>query len=609
MEELVGLWWHGWLTRLATKPSSTAAVALADMAGELGLLFRALGGAHGLRVDATSERSHGARRAWIERLAGVREKCALASVDAQALRLPAVLDAYPDAALNRALYRWLTALCAVAPASGTWLQRNQQGSRFLLGHCAGLAQVYRDLVAAELQRRPAPRDLPSDEARLESALRAALVEPGSQSILPASGRPHEPMLLWLSPDGAGPLGMAPALAEPLPEHRPASSMQEDRKRRQTQEAELPERDGGLLIFRPESIFSWAEYAKVQHEVQENEDEDLAKAADDLDSLSVSDVQRAVAKSLRMNLDRAPRSESLAEPSNPAFQLPEWDYRKSSLKPGHCTVRLQPLPDATATATALPERLRQDQRRLHRQLAALRPERQVRRRQVQGDDLDLDACVRWHTESATGQQDCYQAVRRQQRDLSCLLLADLSLSTEATIAKELRVIDVIRDSLLLFAESLTVTRDRFAMYGFHSRLRHDVRLSELKRFDQNYDARVRARIAEVKPAFYTRMGAAIRYASHLLGAEASRVRLLLILTDGKPNDSDEYEGRYGVEDTRHALQEARRMGLHPFCVTVDQSGQDYLPHLFGKHGYTIVQRPAELPRRLALLYAQLTSTLF
>jgi nitric oxide reductase NorD protein len=367
---------------------------------------------------------------------------------------------------------------------------------------------------------------------------------------------------------------------------------------------MPERPGGLMLFRPESIFSWSEYAKVQHDVQENEEEDLARAADDLDTLSVSDDQRSVARALRMNLDRAARAEDAAlAVATPAILLPEWDYKRQALLPDHCSLRIS-TPD-NVSACELPERLRQEQRRLHHQLALLNPERQVRRRQSHGDEIDLDALIRARTDAGSGQQDCYQQVRRNQRDLSCLLLADLSLSTEAAISEELRVIDVIRDSLSLFAESLSETRDRFALYGFSSRQRHAVSMVELKRFDEGFDANIRGRIAQIKPAFYTRMGAAIRQSSALLAKEKSRERLLLILTDGKPNDNDYYEGRYGIEDTRYALSEARKQGLRPFCVTVDQTAEDYLPHIFGKHSFTIVKRPAELPRRLALLYAQLT----
>src|SRR5690606_35967150 len=142
----------------------------------------------------------------------------------------------------------------------------------------------------------------------------------------------------------------------------------------------------------------------------------------------------------------------------------------------------------------------------------------------------------------------------------LLLADLSLSTDAWINNEERIIDVIRDSLFLFSESLAGTGDRFGLYGFSSRHRAHVRLQHIKAFEEKYDGRVRGRSAAITPGFYTRMGAAIRHATSLLARQAANRRLLLILTDGKPNDLDHYEGRYGIEDTRHAIGEARKQGL-------------------------------------------------
>ena len=119
-------------------------------------------------------------------------------------------------------------------------------------------------------------------------------------------------------------------------------------------------------------------------------------------------------------------------------------------------------------------------------------------------------------------------------------------------------------------------------------------------------RVRARIAALKPGFYTRLGAAIRHVSARLADEPSRTRLLLVLTDGKPNDLDHYEGRYGIEDTRHAIQAARHSGVRPFCVTVDRKARDYLPYLFGANAWMLVRHADELPARLPLLYARLTS---
>ena len=117
---------------------------------------------------------------------------------------------------------------------------------------------------------------------------------------------------------------------------------------------------------------------------------------------------------------------------------------------------------------------------------------------------------------------------------------------------------------------------------------------------------RGRIGALKPGFYTRIGAGIRYATQILAKRPESLKLLLILSDGKPNDVDHYEGRYGIEDTRMSLNAARQEGVRPFCVTIDKEGQGYLPHLFGPAGYTILRKPSELPARLPLLYAQLTS---
>jgi nitric oxide reductase NorD protein len=103
-----------------------------------------------------------------------------------------------------------------------------------------------------------------------------------------------------------------------------------------------------------------------------------------------------------------------------------------------------------------------------------------------------------------------------------------------------------------------------------------------------------------------MGAGIRYATDLLEDQPAGRRLLLLLSDGKPNDLDRYEGRHGIEDTRHAVRQARRLGLQPFCVTIDEKGNDYLPHLFGSDGYVVIRRPTDLPARLPLLYARLTA---
>jgi nitric oxide reductase NorD protein len=190
-------------------------------------------------------------------------------------------------------------------------------------------------------------------------------------------------------------------------------------------------------------------------------------------------------------------------------------------------------------------------------------------------------------------------------LSCLLLADLSLSTDAWVSGNQRVIDVIRDSLMLFAEALSATGDQFGLYGFSSQRRESVRFHRIKEFNAPWDAIARGRVASLRPGFYTRIGAAVRHATRILEKQQSATRVLLVLTDGRPHDIDYYEERYGIEDTRMSVMEAKQKRIQPFCVTIDREGSHYLPHMFGVNGFTVLRRPEELSRRLPMLYAQLT----
>lgn len=608
MEEFVGGLWHRFITRAAEPEYPAAAVTLAEVEAMAGVLFRALGGDPGLRVAAAGERAHGARRGWLQRLAGSGERVAQAARDSQTLTLPPRLAVFPDKALNRDLYLWLIALAAAYPADGDGLLANQQATRLVLQRYPGLAGRYRRLVAACLKQRPAPERLPADAAAREAAIRRALQAPGSVAALPPGRWPPQPVPLWLRP--ADP-ATAPPRAAPDGEQGEAggNAGEASRQRQQAERVALPDgRDGFMLPFRAESLLSWAEYVRVHRPLDDDDNPDAARAARDMDSLAVARGGAAPASKVRFDLDLP--SESLDDrPLGPGILLPEWDWRRRQLIQDHC--RIQPMTARAAPLLALPERLRRDARRLRAQFAALTPGRRWLRNQPQGEEIDLDACVRAQADRRAGQHGLesggYRAMERRERDLACLVLADLSLSTDAWVSDDARVIDVIRDSLMLFAEALSATGDPFGLYGFSSLRRDNVRFHGLKEFGDRHDDRVRGRIAALKPGYYTRMGAAIRFASRILAEQPQALRLLLILSDGKPNDLDHYEGRHGIEDTRMSLVEARKLGLRPFCVTIDREAAGYLPHLFGPDGYLIVRRPEELPRRLPALYAQLTGT--
>jgi nitric oxide reductase NorD protein len=608
VEEFVGQLWHRLITRAARRSYPEAVVTLETVGHGAGILFRALGGDGGLRIEAGDATASGARRSWLARIAGTRRTVELAWRDDQALRLPARIDCFPDRALNRDLYLWLAALAARPEPAGDWFAGSQQRTRAVLEAYPGLRARYRRLVDAHLAGRSAPARLPPDEAAQEHAIRSALREPGSVPVLPACRRPPQPVLLWLHP--AAPVVSATAAdadSAAAARDTPVRALQEQRRRRAERVAQ-PDTDRGLVTVRMENIFTWGEYARVDRAGEDNEDlQEAADAAASIDTFSVTRDGRTRAARLRFDLD-LPAAECDDRPLGAGILLPEWDYRTRRLQPDRC--RVQPLLAARAAPCALPARLRRTAARLRAQFRQLAPARCWLSGQPDGAEPDLEAWLRFRAErggrQAVAGDRLYRDMRNGSRDLACLLLADLSLSTDSWVNDTARVIDVIRDSLWLFAESLSATGDRFAMYGFSSRRRDPVRVHQLKTFDEPYNARVCGRIGAIRPGYYTRMGAAVRHASRLLADQVASRRLLLLLTDGKPNDLDHYEGRYGVEDTRHALQQARESGLQPFCVTIDRKAGDYLPYLFGSNSYVVIHRPSQLPRALPSLYARLTA---
>ncbi len=618
MEEWVGGIWHRLVTRSAGGHHPDAVVYLAEMERPLGILYRAFGGDRGHRVGGAALDRHHGRRRWLQRLAGSGERVALASVENDTLRLPASIDCFADRELNRDLYLWLAALAACAAKipspHGGWLARNQQATKDALVRFPGLAGRYRRLVAAHLAQRLAPDALPLEEAAQENAIRAALLDPGSVAQMPTGrrkARPLQPVMLWLSPlshDAAqtsensplpAPDGAAAQAAE-------SDSAEETEHKHRAERVDLPQpKSPFILMFRAESLPTWGEYVHVNRALDDEPDPYAKVAARDLDRLSLARGGAPTRSKVKFDLD-LPSDSSDDLRLGEGIPLPEWDYRQGLLLPGH--VRLQPMQAREASPAALPGHLASPARRLRNRFAALVDSRRWQRGQSDGDEIDLDACIRYFADRRTGVTPApglYCARRPLDRDLACLLLADLSMSTDAWVSNAHRVIDVVRDAAFLFCEALTATGDRFGVYGFSSVKRGHVRFHLVKDFAAPYDASARGRIAALRPGYYTRMGAAVRQATRILAEQPANRRLLLLLSDGKPNDLDEYDSRYGIEDTRMAVVEARRIGITPFCVTIDRAGGAYLPHLFGQDGFLMISDPERLPERLPKLYAELS----
>ncbi|MGD9168429.1 MAG: nitric oxide reductase activation protein [Candidatus Thiodiazotropha sp.] len=289
----------------------------------------------------------------------------------------------------------------------------------------------------------------------------------------------------------------------------------------------------------------------------------------------------------------------------AYLYQEWDYRRKHYRKNWCVVREMPVKeehdDFVAEVMCKYRRLLAS---LRKTFEALRDEDRLLKRQVYGDGVDIDAFVEAWADMHEGFEmtdRLFTRMHREERNIAVMFMVDMSGSTRGWVNQ------AEREALILLAESLETLGDRYAIYGFTGMSRKRCEVFPVKRFDQPYDAGVKARISGMRAGDYTRMGAAIRHLSHRLNEVEARTKLLITLSDGKPDDyHDDYRSQYGIEDTRQALFEARRQGIHSFCITIDEEGPDYLPHMYGAANYTVVNEIEKLPLKVSDIYKKITT---
>ncbi len=288
----------------------------------------------------------------------------------------------------------------------------------------------------------------------------------------------------------------------------------------------------------------------------------------------------------------------------ALLYPEWDHSRQRHRPDWCRLRERPIAGGSESfALDTLVRRRRLLRSLRATFEALRDEERRVRREPHGDELDLDAAVAAYGDFVRGAEldaRLFSRRRRQERDVAAMFLVDMSGSTRGWVN------ELVRESLVLLCGALETLGDRYAIYGFSGRTHRNCELYPIKRLDEAYGAEVRRRIGGIAPQDYTRMGVMIRHLTQLLKGAEARTRLLIALSDGKPDDQDGYRGAYGIEDTRQALHEARHLGIHPYCITIDDEAMAYLPHMYGAANFAVVDRIERLPRRVSDIYRRLTA---
>ena len=241
--------------------------------------------------------------------------------------------------------------------------------------------------------------------------------------------------------------------------------------------------------------------------------------------------------------------------------------------------------------------------LNRTFEALRQDEKRLRKQNNGDDIDIDAFIDAYIDLKQGNEvdeKLFTKLNKVDRNVAVMFMIDMSGSTSGWVNK------MEKESLVLLCESLEILGDTYSIYGFSGKTRNNCEVFKIKDFDEKYDKSVKDRISNIEAMDYTRMGASIRHSTMLLSQVEAKTKLLITLSDGKPDDVDGYRGTYGIEDTKKALMEARFLGIHTYCITIDDEAMDYLPYMYGKTNFAVINQVDKLPVKVSDIYRKITA---
>ena len=643
-------------------------LGLADVSPRIDLLLSAaLGVSYPLRVAQRPARATFLSKA-MRQAPAPRVQQAVPATDGATIWLPDTLQIADDATATKhyrtmALQQAMRAQRGSAAPIGT-IDNPLERDVYLLLECygaddmlarllPGMAAPVNELRQWVLQRRPRLTLFSPARRPLESLVRTLLRSDCAQPLvaLPVCALPAESLALakalageMRSEMGSAPLrGSQPLMKDwwtgelraPTPTRtatlnadqadraiertRPPRSARLQRRPevRQSPDDEDDERQGAWMIQSAPP----QEHVEDPVGMQRPTDRDTQTAAEDFaDSLSELPEARLVSTPGRpkevLLSDEPPAARptssartSIADDARASY--PEWDYRSASYRTPGATVLLQSPqlgPQQWVDQTLSAHRSILDA--IRRRFEMLRAQRVTLRKQMEGEEPDLDAYIESHADFRAGLplgQALYQTQRTARRNTAIMLLIDISGSTDAWVSAKRRVVDVEREALLLLCLALEGLAEPYAVLAFSGEGAHGVSMRAVKRFEEAYGNEVAQRIAALEPEHYTRAGAAIRHASAVLMQEPAQHRLLLLLSDGKPNDIDEYEGRYGVEDMRQAVVEAKLQGVFPFCLTIDRQAASYLAKVFGASQYALLARPELLPTVLLDWMRRLVAT--
>ena len=298
----------------------------------------------------------------------------------------------------------------------------------------------------------------------------------------------------------------------------------------------------------------------------------------------------------------------AETDTNGFHLTynEWDFSKRRYKENYCKVypKTQLKTDVNYYKNTISKNS-STLISLRKILINLNNKMQQQKRQTQGEEFDIDAITDLYVDvhsKKTPSDKIYLSNRKKEKDLSILLLLDISLSSDSYAAGN-RVIDVEKEVSILFGEILNEFNIDFSIDSFYSKTRNFSTYLTVKDFDENWSA-AKHKIGGIEPSGYTRIGAALRHAGARLDARKNKSKWIILISDGKPNDYDKYEGKYGINDVKQALRELNQRNINSYALAIEAQAKYYLPQMFGQNHYQILTTPSELLQSMVKLYEKI-----
>jgi nitric oxide reductase NorD protein len=591
MEEHIGKVWHKYISKKAIKSYDEQKVYFQDLKKSLKIFYHLLGGDKAKDILITDKRPIFKQRTLIEKVSGVGKSFFLPWQDEKALYFPASLSCFSKKQDNEMLYFWLVAMMSkTIIKENNLILQNIKNTNELLNTYEGFNSFY-ERCSNEL---------------FENHEELSFIKSLDEKDLKNETTNIQPFYMWIYP-----ALNSKKILEDFEDDEELEGVKKDpsktetlQMKKQVNKMDDKKKTDGLLMFLPDSIMSILEQVNVDRSEDDSFDEDALYNAEDLDEITLGRKKANLNARIKMDLDISSNSQE-EFPIGKGFFLDEWDYKKNAYLINY--VKIKPIITTNIQAIQIPKRLTKIVKRVQSELDLMELDRIKKTNLSYGDEVNIDSWIDYqgHQNKEGHNQKFFETFEKKTRDMSTLILADVSLSTEAGITSEIRVIDMIKDGLMVFSEALERLEDRFAIYAFSSLKNTNVRFHIIKNFKEKYSNLILGRIDAIKPGYYTRLGAAIRESTKILNNQKSANKLLLIVSDGKPNDVDRYDGRYGIEDTKKAIMEAKKKGITPFCVTIDLEAKDYLTHLFGKNGFVVIRDTKKLPKVLPEIYMNLT----